>query len=113
MKGRRGYIGPCFSVRKSASEYALSSDTCGRLKDGTMPRRCIVASIVLPAHRRAVVRVQDEAIRVNAFVAADARDHVRGELGGLALLDRPASDAATPDVEDEIQEEEATAHDRR
>ena len=33
--GRLGYAGMCFSVRKSASEYGLSSDTCGRLKDGT------------------------------------------------------------------------------
>src|SRR5262249_27938696 len=43
-----GYSGQYLSVRNSASEYGLSSDTLGRLNDGTTPRRCSVASIVAP-----------------------------------------------------------------
>src|SRR4051812_6955308 len=43
-----GYSGQYFKVRKSDSAYALSSETRGRLKDGTMPSLCIVASIVAP-----------------------------------------------------------------
>ena len=37
-----------FSVRKSASEYGLSSLTRGLLKEATTPSRCSVASIVAP-----------------------------------------------------------------
>src|SRR5215470_479920 len=47
-KGRRGYTGVCFRVRNSASEYGLSSETCGRLKDGMTPSHCSVEIIVLP-----------------------------------------------------------------
>ena len=45
---RAGYSGQYFSVRNSASENGLSSETRGRLNDGTTPRRCSVASIVAP-----------------------------------------------------------------
>ena len=37
----------CFKVRKRASEYGLSSETCGRLKDGTTPSHCKVVIMVL------------------------------------------------------------------
>src|SRR5258708_34063969 len=47
-KGSRGYTGVCFRVRNSASEYGLSSDTCGRLKEGMTPSHCSVEIIVLP-----------------------------------------------------------------
>src|SRR4051812_38871287 len=47
-KGSRGYAGVCFSVRNSASEYGLSSETCCRLKDGMTPSHCNVEIIVLP-----------------------------------------------------------------
>src|ERR1019366_8449263 len=47
-KGLRGYDGTYFNVRKSASEYGLSSLTLGRLNDGMMPSHCMVASIVAP-----------------------------------------------------------------
>src|ERR1019366_2951000 len=47
-KGLRGYDGTYFNVRKSASEYGLSSLTLGRLNDGMMPSHGMVASIVAP-----------------------------------------------------------------
>ena len=46
--GRWGYSGRYFTVRNSASEYGLSSLTRGRLKEGTTPSHCKVASIVAP-----------------------------------------------------------------
>ena len=39
--------GVCFSVRKRASEYGLSSETCGRLNEGMTPSHCKVAIMVL------------------------------------------------------------------
>src|SRR4029077_6700794 len=47
-KGSRGYAGVCFRVRNNASEYGLSSETCGRLKEGTTPSHCSVEIIVVP-----------------------------------------------------------------
>src|SRR5688500_8051568 len=47
-KGVRGYVDVYFSVRNRASEYGLSSETCGRLNEGTMPSHCSVEIIVLP-----------------------------------------------------------------
>jgi hypothetical protein len=47
-KPRPGYSGRYFIVRKSASEYGLSSLTRGRLKDVATPSRCSVARIVAP-----------------------------------------------------------------
>jgi hypothetical protein len=47
-KGMLGYAGVYSSVRKSACEYGLSSETCGRLKDGTIPSHCSVETIALP-----------------------------------------------------------------
>ena len=47
-KGSRGYAGVCFRARNSASEYGLSSETCGRLKEGMTPSHCSVETIVLP-----------------------------------------------------------------
>src|SRR5512144_2368840 len=47
-KGNRGYAGVYLSVRNSASEYGLSSETCGRLKEGITPSHCSVDSMVLP-----------------------------------------------------------------
>src|SRR5205085_8544304 len=47
-KGNRGYAGVCFSVRNSAYEYGLSSETCGRLKEGTTPSHCSVEIMGLP-----------------------------------------------------------------
>src|ERR1700722_17765742 len=43
-----GYAGQYFNVLNNASENGLSSDTLGRLKDGTMPSQCSVESIVAP-----------------------------------------------------------------
>ena len=48
MEARFGNPGLYFRVRKSASEYGLSSLTRGLLKGATTPSRCSVASIVAP-----------------------------------------------------------------
>jgi hypothetical protein len=38
LNGVEGYPGRYFTVRNSASEYGLSSETRGRLKEGTIPK---------------------------------------------------------------------------
>jgi hypothetical protein len=93
----------CLSVRNSASEYGLSSETCGRLKAryDTEPLQGCDEST--RAHRFAVVRVQNEALGIELALATGVCDELGGDLCRAALGDAPADDTAAPDIERQIK----------
>ena len=97
--GPSGKHGRYFSVRKSASEKGLSSDTLGRLNEGTTPSAFSVDRRVLALHVRAVVRVEFESFRVARF--ADNSSHEYGrKFGRFFSMYLPADDAPTVHVDD-------------
>jgi hypothetical protein len=80
----------------------LSSETCGRLKDGTTPSYCSVATRVL-AHGLAVVGVEHKAAAIELAFAAGLGDELGRDVRRVGLCDSPRDDTAAPDIHHQIQ----------
>src|SRR6478672_2647978 len=99
-KGSRGYAGVCFGVRNSASEYGLSSETCGRLKDGITPSHCKVESIVLPRMALPLSECSTRPPRIDIAFRARPGDECSRDVCRFAFGDVAANNTTAPDVQD-------------
>ena len=102
---RAGKSGRYFIVLNCASEYGLSSETCGRLWLLVMSRSTSSAATGL--ERMLAPR---SACRVSMPGTMSCRadglgDELLGEVGALALGDHPAHDVAAEDVQDHVEVE--------
>src|ERR1022692_1907881 len=99
---RSGKSGRYFRVLNCASEYGLSSETCGRLCVLVTCRSTSKAATGLE-RIRAPIGMQGEGSRKDVLLGHRIGDQLFSELSGFPVRDHPTDHVTAVDIEDDVQ----------
>src|SRR5229473_2106167 len=103
LPNRSGKSGRYLSVLNWASEYGLSSETCGRLWVLATSRSTSKAATGLRRFAGAAIGMQRQRAGGDVMLGHGLGDQRFGQLRGLPQGDHPADHIAAEDVEDHVQ----------
>jgi len=104
-EGARGEGGAVLEGPEEGFRVGVVVADAGTAEGGRDAQRLELGQERGALHRGAVVRMQPEDIITPWIICTNSFDEVRSEFTGFDVVDGPADDAATPDIDDQVQVE--------